>query len=520
MRRLLTLVVCCLTLVALVTPVSAQAPAPKVTINGLLDFVVGLNKNVTGLDPTNARDQEWYSRERGRFTITGEVGATKAVWGTELDFTNGCVDASSGTSSAGSGGCSRTHSGTSSSFDLDTDVAGVVETKWLYVETPATGPGSLLPFIPVRSKLRAGAQPARGHAYKAGILWSGDFPGVSLETTWAPNVRSTLTYAQIGEQLDQTSFAGATEDWALLASVEVDVFKGLTVKPTYVYSDVYGGNTGSAGLGSETKNGFNVRAAPGTYPLRTTKHTIGGDLRWSFAGFTLQPTFLYQVGTQSVIPAVSDGKSEVDINAWIFDVIGGYRIGPLNLEGRFAYTPGMKATECVTSAGGCPAGSRGHDINYYQAINPGFIYMAGWSEIQTSATDYSSTALIGAPGVALRVSPSFDKYGRIFAALAADYSLTPKFTLNGIVNTQWAAEKVDTDGTLSANGLTSPTDGDDRHIATELVLGFTYRFAPNVTFVVAGAYLWAHDALANANTGTTHDPHDMYELATRIRFTF
>lgn len=523
MRRVLAVAVTVVAVLGLMAPpVLAQAPAPKVTITGLLDFNTTISKNWVGLDPTSARDQEWYSRERGVFTVTGEVAKTKAVWALELDYTNGCVDASSGTSSTGSGGCSRTHPGTSSSFDLDTDIAGTVETKWLYVETPFTGPGSLIPFIPVQSALRAGAQPARGHNYKNGILFSGDFPGVTVETTWAPNLRSTLTYAQIGEQLDQTSFAGATEDWAFLVSVEWDIFKGLTFKPTYAYADYYGGNPGAGTLGTEAKNGFSTVSAPGTYPLRTTRHVIGGDVRWTVAGFTLQPTFLFQWGEQTVLPAVADGQSEVDIRAWIFDMTAGYRIGPLNIEGRVMYTPGMEANECVTSAGGCAPGQRGEDIHYYQAINPGFGYMAGWTEIQTSGIEYNTAFLAGAPGVSLRQSPSYDKYGRIFIALATDYALTPALTLKGLVNASWTDEKVDTNGVLSSTGLTSPTGGDDRYIGTELNLGFTYRFAPNVAFDMNGGYLFAGDALRNAatNGGPARDAHDVYKAVARVRFTF
>jgi len=505
MRRVLAVVVSVVALLGFVAPpVLAQAPAPKVTITGLLDFVTTASKNWSALDPTDAKDQEWYSRERGVFTITGEVGATKAVWAVENDFVNGCI----GSVGAG-GGCSAGH-GTSSSFDLDTDVAGFVETKWLYVETPVTGPGSLLPFLPMTTRMRAGAQPARGHEYKNGILLGGDMSGVAFETTWAPNLRSTVTYIQIGEQMEPVSFFGATEDWAILASVEFDVFKGFTIKPTYAYADYTGGNSGTGTLGTETKNGF-TQFGPGGYPLRKTRHTIGGDIRWTVAGFTIQPTFLFQFGDQEIPGAT--GTDEVDIRSWIADVIVGYRIGPLNIEGRAMWTPGMKAGESVLA---------GDDIEYYQSINPAFGYMAGWTEIQTSGVDYSTAFMAGAPGVSLRQSPSYDKYGRIFIALAADYAITPALTLKGVVNTSWTDEKVDTNGVLSSAGLSSPTGGDERHLLTELNLGMTYRFAPNVAFDLVGAYAWAHEALENAATagGPSRDAHDIYKAVARVRFTF
>jgi hypothetical protein len=245
-----------------VAPSSAQAPAPKVTINGLVDFVttayMGLgqqtqNGAISPNQPTvdlGNQKHGWYSRERGVFTITGEVGRVKGVWAVELDFQNGASNFNASSQPGSLTTVGPTHTGQSAPFDLDTDVQGAVETKWLYLETPITGPGSLLPFIPVTTIGRFGGQPFRGHDYKPGILATGDFPGVNLETRWAPNVRSTLTFVQISEQLDRFIAPNQKDSWALLASLEVDVFKGLTIKPTYAYGEWDGGNCGTTNLGT------------------------------------------------------------------------------------------------------------------------------------------------------------------------------------------------------------------------------------------------------------------------------
>ena len=45
--------------------------------------------------------------------------------------------------------------------------------------------------------------------------------------------------------------------------------------------------------------------------------------------------------------------------------------------------------------------------------------MAGWSDIQTGGIDYITASMVGIPGLALRESPSYDKYGRIFFGLAS-----------------------------------------------------------------------------------------------------
>jgi hypothetical protein len=509
MRRwLLVLVVVAVT--RAVTPASAQMPAPKVTINGLLDYTGTVYKNWADIDVTDdGKDKAAYLRQRGVFRITGEVGKTKAVLAVELDFTNGAAG--------------RAAPGDSANFDLDTDVSsnstgtgGVIETKWLYVETPITGPGSIMPFIPVATLLRAGAQPTRGHEYKICSLWCGDFAGVSLESEWAPNVRSTLTYAQIGEGLDfVTAPVRATnnEDFAILASVEYDIFKGLTIKPTYTYASYTCGNgQGGGNLGTEAKNGFNpnVCTEASHLDLDTRRHTIGGDVRWKSGPFTVEPSFVYQFGEQG---RGTPGGDTVAIESWILDTIAGVRLGAWNFEGRFAWTPGMKAAESV---------ARGDTIRYFQVLNSGFSYMFNWSEIQTSGVAYSNSLLAAAPGVSLRQSPSYDKYGRIFAGLVAEYAVTPALTVRGIANVSWTDKAVDTNGTISPVGLTSPTAGDHRYLGTELVAWMTYRFAPNVALDLVGAYMFVGDAMNHARgaDGIERDADDVYKLVSRVRFTF
>lgn len=475
-------------------PAEAQAPAPKVTINGLVDFVTTYYSNWSGggglsLDPTD-REDGWYSRERGVFTITGEIGRAKGVVALELDYTNGFV-------SGGSGGCSTGFPGTSAGADLDTDCAGFVETKWLYVEAPITGPGSMMPFIPAATIMRGGMQPARGHDYKVGIHFSGDFPGVTFESQWAPNVKTTLTYAQLREKLDEALGVGATESYAVLFSPEIGVFKGLTVKPTVSWARMEGGS-GNASLGLPPVNGFN----PNGTNLHTQRWTVGGDIRWTTGPFSLQPTIYYQGGEQE-IPG-----GDVDISAWIFDVTGGFRTGPLNIEGRVMYTSGNDAGDSVPG---------GDDVNYYQAINPAFAYLAGWSEIWTSGIDYATAYLAAAPGMSYRTSPSYDKYGRIFVGLAVDYALTPALTLRGLVNSSWTAEEVDTDAVITAAGLVGGDgSGDARWLGVEGALGLTYRFAPNVALDVIGATLQGGDARDSGG----EDAKAVWKGVARVRVTW
>jgi hypothetical protein len=557
MRKSFVVVIAVLVALGILAPPSfAQGPAPKVTISGLVDFAttaywgMGQESQTGAISPDQPNVSQgghkrgWSSRERGVFTITGEVGKVKGVWAVELDFSNGAgnFNASSQPGSLTTVGVSGT--GRSAPFDLDTDVQGAVETKWLYLEAPITGPNSLMPFIPMTTIGRFGGQPARGHDYKPGVLLSGDIPGVALETSWAPNVRSTLTYVQISEALDRFIAPNQKDSYAFVASLEVDAFKGLTIKPTYAYGFWDGGNCGTGALGTQGWGGYNPNAncpavvagslaGPGGVGRNIRRHYLGGDLRWTMGPFSFQPTFLYLLGEQEVLNR-NGVVNDVDIRSFLLDTIAGFRTGPLLIETRLVYTPGVDANHDVQNAGG-------GTIRQYQAINSAFVYLNGWSEIWTTGLDFFGL-LVNRDGLATRNSQSYDKYGRIFFGIAADYALTPTLTLTGITNVSWTDTEVDTKGTsagttgITPSGITAALPGNpfrggkERYLGNEWVLNLKYRFAPNVQFDIAGAVLMTGPALNLQRTPTgfgcstdgvpTCQSRDVYKISSRIRVTF
>lgn len=497
MRRTLLAVVSVLAILGILAPAAlAQAPAPKVTINGLFDQITSTGKNIYDGNFVSDNEEEWYARTRFRPDFTFEVGRTKAVLGLEIDFTyGGCGDTSTSdtTCKAGSFG--------GSGLDLNTDVAGAIEVKWIYTEFDLTGKDSLMPFIPVPTRARVGGQPFGTLANFKPTYANGDFAGVSTVTTFAPNFKLNLAYVQVEEEI----LATAGEDWAVIISPEIEIFKGLSIKPLYSYFRADEGTTTTArrNVRDASLLGGAMTTATNDLNGQEDRHTVGLDMRWRSGPFSLDPTFMYQFGERDVYNTLG-AKQEADISAWLLDLQGGWRAGPLLLEARFIWSSGNDATDDLTD-----------EINYFEPLNLDTGYYAGWAQVFALGIDYFNGGGGTLNGMSTNIG--YDRYGRLGGGLRATYSLTPKLAFWGIVSAFWTDEKVDTDTGITGGIRNAPVDGgDDRFIGWEPNLGLTYRFAANTAFDLVGAYFFAGDAL-NTPAG---DAENGWTAAARVRLSF
>ena len=155
----------------------------------------------------------------------------------------------------------------------------------------------------------------------------------------------------------------------------------------------------------------------------------------------------------------------------------------------------------------------------------------------------------------------YDRYGMGHATFRATYNITPALSIMGLVGATFTAQSVDTDtGTANSStlgsgatlGLGTPVrtlinqnsfaKGDSNYLGTELYGLLTWRFSPNTAFTLGAAYLFAGDALNNAEcvvpvnpatgapvTATANcgngvvrqrDAKDGYQLAARVRLAF
>jgi len=530
MRRwLVTAVFAFVILAMLAPPVLAQAPppAPKVTITGTFDQVTTAGRNFYDGNFARDNDREWYARTRFRPDFEFAVGRTKAVLGIELDLNYGQTGSndggfpgnSAGTACGFVGGCKGAGSA-GGGLDLNTDVAGLFEIKWIYTEFDLTGKDSLLPFIPFLTVARAGGQPFATIANYKVYYANGDFAGLDLYSTFTPDIKNHLAFVIVEDQLAGGNRSTATtrtsrgEDYAFIISPELTPFKGLDLKPMFSWFHADGLTAGAARRNASNPRtiggSMNVAAAvgggapAGDSADHEDRYTVGLDARLRIGPFGLDPTVSYQWGnydTQATRTNGTVGKVHGEAAAWLLDVIASYQLGPLLIEARGAYSTGNKARDNLSRS-----------KRYYEPL-----------DLDTGYTN------IG-----------YDRYGRMQAALRVTYSITPALSVYGVVAPTWSAEKVDTDTGCPqplnvANSATgcparvvvsdkSFVTGDSRYIGTEINGGFTWRFAANTAFDLAGYYLAAGPALKTSEllngTPVKRDQHDGYYASARVRLSF
>ncbi len=526
MRRYLAVAVAVLAFLgALAPPAFAQAPAPKVTIEGLVDQTMTYSKNMSiyDLDVTRDHDKSWTGRTRGNLYFTAEVGKVKAFTEIRHEFLYGGAGSRGQAVNPGGAGPFGVNNGT-----LQAEISAI-DMVQLYTEFPLAGEGSLLPFVPIPGLARVGFQNFDVDTYKLGALAWGFYPGAHIELDLVPGAKFTATYAQIEDSVTgrRDGFTRG-DDFATIFGLEMSPMKGLNVKPVYAYyfADGTSAVTGDGGNAGPRVGVGGVSDTGPFFPTGTheNRHTFGIDATWTSGPWSLAPTIYYQTGTREMVPTVASGKKlrcgggavgaaggtgcvEQDMDAWLFDVQGGWQSGPLQLEGLFVYSPGNNANEDMRA---------GRTIHYYQPISTDAIYGVNWGAIVAITYDYkqqlgyAATVGEGSTSMCRSCYVSYDKYGRLQIGGRASYNVTPAFKLRGVVTSLWTAEDVDTLATVGAGGVATDlgtrmgprSKGTDSYLGTETDIGFEWKFAPNITFAWIYAHLFSGNGLGNACANT------------------
>jgi hypothetical protein len=274
--------------------------------------------------------------------------------------------------------------------------------------------------------------------------------------------------------------------------------------------------------------------------VHENRYTLGVDARWRSGPWSVDPTFLYQFGTQdkwllggnSAPYGQAGTKASADISAWLGDVRASYQMRPLLLSAMTMFTTGQDAKSNPYKS-----------IKYYQPLNTDTSYLADWgTQIMSLGIDYYQ--IINTNGTNPGTSIGWDKYGRIVAGLKASYAVTPVLTVGAGVTPNWTWSEVDTDAFLVAGGGLQPNfvcrktlqscrpEGESRYLGTEWNVSLTYRFAPGIAFDWALGYLMAGNALSHRYIGAAYNDsanvpvgkdigvQDIAVTTARVRFSF
>ncbi len=518
MRRYWVVALAVLTLLGVFSPPAfAQAPVPKVTITGLIDNLVNFGRNMSQYDValggiTNNADDAMYGRTRGRFDIIGELGKARAVLGIELDLSYGQAGA---TVNGLSKNVNDQIFGTSAGFPANNDVSGIFEIKWLYVDFPFTGPGSLLPFIPWTGSMQVGGQPY-GLGLKPSILADSDFSGSTLRMTISPTFDFSFTYAQFEEASVGSKVSGSTavspigfntapsfgrgDDWGIIFKANWQARKELRVSPIYAFQELQGTTSTSirravGGYGVTGTNfapdlsTFSFPAAGGTEVLTTClgghsgtqggssrcvpteelRHTIGLDARWTQGPWYIAPTAFYQFGSRERFQSPTDPGA-------IYRVLPGTAVpataativpGQLrrktadisawivDVESGYRTGPLLLQLRAMYTSGNKVGDNLNERINYYQPFQVDSTYWTGWGEVTAlSFIDYFQGLYTPIGGLFQGNNVGYDRYGRAQFAVKATYDLTPQISPYLIVAPMWTAQSVPTEhGFLTSTGV-------------------------------------------------------------------
>jgi hypothetical protein len=155
-----------------------------------------------------------------------------------------------------------------------------------------------------------------------------------------------------------------------------------------------------------------------------SRYYLGFDSRYRVGDLSIEPTFIYELGTRKFTSASAavTGFSDTDIRAFETQLAFQYTAGLWFLAAKGAYTSGQKAGDDINNQGF--PGTKRSDVKIFRPMSvDGFHRFGEYLEIlgrQEAEGVGTSLTQIGTPGEA----GTWDRYGLIEGIVKAEYSWT------------------------------------------------------------------------------------------------
>jgi hypothetical protein len=451
-------------------------------------------------DVTRLSDQHTIGRTRGRlyFNLIASDDL-RGVFGFELDAVWG-----------------RNPDGAAFSFDRNTDMAGNIETKWIYVDFR-------IPQVPIGHRIRLGGIPLYATPLHGQTVLHGDMGAGDLLLTLTDQVALHLYYTQFEEDtaagIDR--FPGNPvanqfgEDYATGMTLRLKPIEGLDLHIPFVY--------GHLQLPSDT---MTSQSGPGilspqyfTNVTTESRYYVGFDSRYRLGNLSIDPTFMYLFGTRkfctpgSLVRTETDGdlvdctspvgsRRSTDFDAFFGNLNVSYTLGSWLLQGKLTYASGNRANDDINNTG---IGSRSSVMVYSHMDADGGPFYQEWFEIfgnsEVDGTSIDTFVRMGEAG-------TIDRFGWQIIAGAVEYAATDKLILEGAAGGFWSAKKTGCPAVLrqgSLSGRCGAADDDDvnqprtgrpvynftgnsRYLGWEVAAGVRYTILPGLTWTPRLAY--------------------------------
>jgi hypothetical protein len=362
----------CVMLLVLVGLAATPVFAAELRVTGFIDNVFphwDSNTSSIDQDATRNDDQIFFGRTRMRsffnFIASDDL---RGVFALEVDQTYGAPSDNRLGSGCpeGEGLYGFEQCGFRNGIDTNS-----LELKHLYVDFR-------VPQLPIGNRWRLGGRPLNATPLHSGFFLNKDVGGGDVRLTFSDQVALFLYYVQLEEDLDR--FAGSTkigEDYIAGGTVLLQPFSGLDFHLLGVYGHShapFGGDlTGSGGpFNGVASDSLNVRTE--------SRYYLGFDARYRIGNTSIEPTFIYLLGTRkfSAASAAVTGVNDTDFNAFQGQLIVRHTMGPWLFSGKVAYASGDEADSDINNRG---IGNRS-DVNGFRTLTQDSSHIFGeWFEI-------------------------------------------------------------------------------------------------------------------------------------------
>ena len=483
----------CLILLTVLGLAAAPAFAAELRVTGFIDNVFPRwesNASWADNDPTRNDDQAFFGRTRMRnffnFIASDDL---RGVFAIEIDASYGAP-----ASDRVNGTCleeSATFPFYQCGFDNGIDNNNI-EIKHVYVDFR-------IPQLPIGNRWRLGGMPFNVTPLHSLSLYTMDAGGGDVRFTFSDQVSLMLYYVQLEEDLDR--FAGSAkigEDYITGGTLMLKPLSGLDFHILGLY------NHGQAPFGPGLTGGggpFNGIVQDARNVSTESRYYLGFDARWRLGNTTIEPGFVYLLGTREFTSssAALTGVNDIDFDAFHAFIIGRHNIGPWLLSAKFVYVSGDEADADLNNRG---IGNRS-DINGFRFVGLDTSHFFGeWFELLgKSDVDSTGNRTFRRMGEAAKL----DRFGWVIVGGKVEYKYTDNLVLTGAAGGFWTAEKTGCPANLRLASLTGPCTGpnspsnssgepalnftgDSRFVGWEVNAGLRYTIMPGLTWSPLLAY--------------------------------